>query len=179
MVYRDGGMAKNNSNGESRGSSISNCFGVILFFLPLVVVFTIVILWIVAIIFSIRILILDLAIKVINAPDKYEFIKALASMIEFGLFIAMTYVITLGLYTSLIKPLIIEKHIDLGQVGKDLTEKVNWPFLGMIISILAIYVLEIATKIIQSSDDLHYNIMTMISFAIVAVIISIIMRLEK
>lgn len=153
--------------------------------IPVVVLLLIIISWIFGIGFSVKILV-DLVKNLWIAQDKFMFIAALASIIEFGLFIAMAYIITLGLYTSILNPIIAGIDIQLSQIRADFIEKVNRPFLSTVVSILTIYILEIATEIISSLnvvnlnyDEIYWKIMTMILFAIVAVIIAIIIRLEK
>ena len=171
-------MVKTNSNGENKDGKINEYLGRLLFrYIPFFVILLIIISLFFGIGYSL-IFLVDLVKKLCIAQNKFDFIVALASIIEFGLFVLMTYLITLGM-SSMLKPLITEKHIPLTQILVDFGERVSRPFLSLLISILAIHILEIATKIIQSFEDLYYNITAMLSFAIVAVIISIIMRLEK
>lgn len=180
-------MVKTNSNGKDEDRSIPETLGRVLFlYIPVFVILLIVISWIFGIIFSVNILV-DLVKALYIAQGKFKFIIALASIIEFGLFISLTFIITLGLYTTILKPFLTEKHIQLSQTLVDFTEKVCRPFLTLVISILAIYILEIATGIIDSLkganllnyDEMYCKIIAMVLFAVVAVIIAIIIHLEK
>ncbi|MCK4733790.1 MAG: hypothetical protein KAT65_15150 [Methanophagales archaeon] len=183
-------MVKTNSNEEDKDRGIFGTLVQALFmYIPAAVILVIALFLIFGIIFSVRILLTLLVNTLyiaVYAPDRCAFIVALASVIEFGLFVAMTYIITLGLYSSIIKPFITEKHIELNSILTAFAEKVGRPFLTIVVSILAIYILEIATGIISSMegpplnyDDLYCKMVALVLFAIVAVIISIIIRLEK
>jgi uncharacterized membrane protein YqhA len=178
-------MVKSNSFRDILGTLGQGLF----IWIPLFVILIILISWIFGIIYSVRIL-FDLVIGLSTAQDKFTFIVALASIIEFGLFVAMAYIITLGLYSSILRPFTTKKTeepLQLGHIHSDFSKKVSTPFLSIVISILVIYILEIATGIlvlvaethIQNCNDIYCKIGAIISLAIVAVIISIIMRLEK
>ena len=178
-------MVKSNSNGKNK--DILATIGRVLFvYIPFVVILLFIISWIIGIGFSLIILV-DLVNNLCAAQDKFMFIAALASIIEFGLFITMTYIITLGLYTSILNPIIAGRDIQLSQIRTDFIEKVSRPFLITVVSILTIYILEIATEItglLQGANLLNYDeiycmVISMVLFAIVAVIIAIIVRLEK
>ena len=183
-------MTKSNSSAKKEnGDKIGKIgkIGRILFIdLPIFVIFVIQLAWFTSFIFSIPILI-KLFANIVSAQDHFSFIVALASLIEFGLFMSLLFIVSLGLYKSILKPFLTKntgKDIKLEQIQADLTEQVSRPFFSIIISIFAIYMLMIATEIVKrfltSADaDVHYGVISLLSIAIVAVIISIIMRIEK
>lgn len=143
--------------------------------LPVVVIFSVILTLLVSIAFSLYILFLIVS-EVFEAADKFAFVTAVASLLEFAFVISMTYLISLKLFLSLIKPRIQQESIILDHVYGDL-EELKPIFLSIIVSIISLYILEVATIIIknveaESLDKLVILIAVMLSLAIVAAIIS-------
>lgn len=174
-------MTKTNSSAKTeKGDKIGKIGRILFIIFPVFLIFLIELAWIISLIFSIPILV-KLVVEIYSAQDHFSFIVALASLIEFGLFISLAYIVSLGLYRSILKPFITEKDIQLDQIRREFTEQVSRPFLSIVISIFAIYMLMIATEIVKlflTSNDVDCGVISLLSIAIVAVIIVIIIRVE-
>ena len=161
-------------------------FGIACFvIIPLFVLLIIIISLIISMVFSIYYVQELVFVELLDfSANKFKYIVDLASLLEFGLFISLIFIITRGLFEVIFAPFLEKGEVDLISIRDDFNEKVKKPFLSIIISIIALYILETATKIVQiysenapfSGETMVIRITSLVAFAVVALIISIIIR---